>query len=264
MHEKVNKHMLFYLRKVAVYIGVLAFVVPGKYVFASEVVSGEIETKTEEEMLQVILPSDTEHVFDFIMDPQKLISRTDAAAYGGSTFEEGGTLFFRRTDGGASEDYSSSSDALVIINTGSVDVDLALTARVSLDETEGMVMTDDRDFTEDIEASFYLALTDGEHTVAIDNEEEVSIHTTLSGISEEGTCSEYRFWLTGAVNEKGDWSEVTGAVPKVLVTWSVSPCREVAAEDTDTVLEEGDASEETEASTVSENKIEMPLEERNL
>ncbi len=198
-----------------------------KTVFAAE--AAPVETGTEAEggnggeVYQTVLPADTEHVFDFIMDPQKLISRTNAAAYGNCTFEEGATLFFRRSDGECEEDYRSSSDALVISNRGTADVDIVLTAGISSDSMGGITLTDDRDFTEDTGASLYLALTDGEHTALIDGEEGASLHAVLKGRSEENgeECS-YRFWLTGAVNENGDWSEVKDAVPKVTVTWSVT------------------------------------------
>lgn len=177
-------------------------------------------------VFQVIFPGDTEHIFDFIMDPQKLISQTDAAAYGDSVFEEDATLFFRRMDGRAAEDYSSSSDALVITNVGTEDVDIVLTASITWDSAEGIHMADDPGFPEDMDASLYLALTDGEQTEAIVGEEGASIHTTLKGVSEEnGAHQEYRFWLTGAVNENGDWSQAEGAVPKVTVTWDVTSCK---------------------------------------
>lgn len=215
------------------------------------------EERSQRQVFQVTFPSDTEHVFDFIMDPQKLISQTDAAAYGGSSFEEDATLFFRRTDGNVAEDYSSSSDALVITNRGTADVDIVLTADVSLDSAAGIVMTDDREFTDDTDAGLYLALTDGEHTVAIDGEKGASIRTMLRGAAGENeTYSEYRFWLTGAVNEKGDWSAVTGGVPEVTVTWRAVP-REAAAPE-DPVAEGDRLSDDTESSTVSGNQTEEP------
>lgn len=141
-------------------------------------------------------------------------------------FEEDATLFFRRMDGKVAEDYSSSSDALVITNVGTEDVDIVLTASISWDSAEGIQMADDPGFPEDMDASLYLALTDGEQTEAIVGEEGASIHTTLKGVSEEnGMHQEYRFWLTGAVNENGDWSQAEGAVPKVTVTWDVTSCK---------------------------------------
>lgn len=48
------------------------------------------------------------------MDPQRLIDKTDGAAYDGKTFEKGSTLFFKRMDSEVDEDYSSTSDAIMI------------------------------------------------------------------------------------------------------------------------------------------------------
>lgn len=219
------------------------------------------EAGTEQEakrgIFQVIFPSDTEHVFDFIMDPQKLISQTDAAAYEGSVFEEDATLFFQRRDGGVPEDYSSSSDALVITNAGTADVDLTVTASISMDSMEGIALTGDREFTDDTGASLYLALTDGEHTAAIDEEEGASIRTALKGASAEGgTVSEYRFWLTGAVNENGDWSAVESAVPKVTVTWNVTP-HEPEQQEEARNQEENNLLEEEQNPSIDEDKAEQ-------
>lgn len=168
-----------------------------------------------DDLLQVILPMNTDHVFDFIMDPQKLIEKTEAAAYDGDRFEEGATLFFRRSDGKADKEYSSSSDALTIVNKGSLPVEVTLDARLLAESVHGLTISDDREFGEDTGPALYLALTDGAQTVPIDLTEGASITAVVKG--------EYSFWLTGAVNENGDWSEMNEAEPKVTVTWKVSP-----------------------------------------
>lgn len=175
-----------------------------------------------EDVFQVMFPTGTEGVFDFIMDPQELIRMTDAAAYGGLSFEEGSNLFFRRHDGGTEEDYSSSSDALVITNIGTADAGIEVSAAISPDSLEKIVMTGDPSFEGDAKASLYLALTDGVHTAPILEGQDAVIQVTLAGSEGADRPEEYRFWLVGAVNGNGDWSEVTGAVPKVTVTWSAS------------------------------------------
>lgn len=174
------------------------------------------------DVFQVMFPTDTEDVFDFIMDPQELIRMTDAAAYGGLSFEEGANLFFRRHDGRADVDYSSSSDALVIANIGTADVGIQVSAGISPDSLSKIVMTGDPAFEGDENASLYLALTDGVHTVPILEGQDAVIQVTLAGSDGADPPEEYRFWLVGSVNGNGDWSEVTGAIPKVTVTWSAS------------------------------------------
>lgn len=227
-------------RKKYVWSGISGLLLSGS-LFMTSCFAGE--ALAAEEVFQVLFPADTDHVFDFIMDPQELIHKTNAAAYGDLTFEEGATLFFRRHDGRAEEDYSSASDALVITNTGTEKVELTLSAGISSDSMEQIHLSDDETFADDTGAGLYLALTDGEHTVPIDREEGAVIHTTLEGISgEEETGREYRFWLVGAANRNGDWSEVDEAAPRVTVTWSA----------------QSGEKEEPQAGAATENGEEMP------
>lgn len=231
--------------------------------FLSPRLSGEALAE-EEEIPRVLLPTGTEHTFDFIMDPQELISRTDAAAYGGLSFEEGATLFFRRHEEGAGKAYSSLSDELVITNLGTADVEVEITAGVSPDSLGPITMTDDKTFAGDTEASLYLALTDGEHTLPIDVENTAVIRTMLAGADGENeTGGEYRFRLVGAVNRNGDWSETGNANPRVTVTWKVMPGEEEPEEEqtlteeetlpeTEETLTETETSETEETSTETE------------
>ncbi len=198
------------------------------------------ESEETDHVFQVILPVGTDDVFDFIMDPQQLITKTEAAAYEGSRFEEGATLFFRHSDKSAEETYSSSSDALTIINKGGAPVEVELTASVVPDSLGGIVMTDDRDFIDDTDPSLYLALTDGDQTVAIDEEYGASICVTVDGVSDgDEKGSSYSFRLTGAVNGNGDWSELTDAAPKVIVTWMVTADEEMEREDDSSLRSHG-------------------------
>lgn len=187
----------------------------------NEVHQIEEGSSRREDIFQVTLPANTSHVFDFIMDPQELISQTKAAAYGGSRFEEGATLFFRRTDENAEEDYKSSSDMVNIINGGRAAVNVNITADISPDSIAGITMTDDPDFMDDESPSLYLALTDGEETVPINSEYGASIDAWIEGAG-DGGCQTYSFQLTGAVNRNGDWSGLSGIAPEVTVTWKVT------------------------------------------
>ncbi len=206
---------------------------------------GEVEGSVKQDIYQVVLPTVTDNMFNFIIDPQGLINKTEGAAYDGKTFEEGGTLFFERKDGGVEEDYSSMSDAIKIMNRSSVAIDVAVDVRVEAESLNGITLTGDKEFTDDTGASLYLALTDGEETVPI-GADGVSMNVTVDAAPEgayeysydeetgEYTYEmssdlsgiefpEYSFQLVGASNEKGDWSELKGAVPKILVSWKITP-----------------------------------------
>lgn len=209
-----------------------------------------IETDTEKDnargdIVQVVMPVNTENVFDFIMDPQELIGETDAAAYSGSRFEEDATLFFRRSDEGAEADYSSSSDPLTIVNKGNADVKVILTAHISPDSIAGITVSEDPEFQDSRDASLYLALTDGENTVPVDCEKGAVIETVIPGILEGEAPNEYSFQLIGAVNKEGDWSEVTDVSPKITVTWMVS-MEEKAISGDEEILEDEDILDEDE------------------
>ena len=206
---------------------------------------GEVEGSVKQDIYQVMLPTVTDNMFDFIIDPQGLINKTDGAAYDGKKFEEGGTLFFERKDGGVEEDYSSMSDAIKITNRSSMAIDVAVEVHVEADSLKGITLTDDKEFKDDTGASLYLALTDGEETVPIGvdgvsmtvsvdaapegayeysydeetGEYSYEMSSDLSGIE----FPEYSFQLVGAANEKGDWSELKGAVPKITVSWKIAP-----------------------------------------
>ena len=196
--------------------------------------SGAVKSGSRKDIIQITMPVAEENIFDFIMDPQELIGKTDAAAYGGKRFEADATLFFRRSDDEAGNDYSSSSDALTILNRGDTDVDVVLKASIDPDSIVGITLSDDPEFSDNTDASLYLALTDGETIVPIDSEKGAVIEAEIYGISEGEEPNEYSFRLIGAVNKKGDWSEVTDVSPEVTVTWKVT-------------MDGGDWMEETEA-----------------
>lgn len=206
---------------------------------------GEVEGSVKQDIYQVVLPTVTEDMFNFIIDPQGLINKTDGAAYDGKTFEEGGTLFFERKDGKSEEDYSSTSDAITITNRSSMAIDVSVEVSVEAESLEGITLTDDKEFQDDTGASLYLALTDGETvtpistdgvsmTVTVDASPEGAYEYAYDEESGEYTYEmssdlsgiefpEYSFQLVGAANGKGDWSELTGAVPKIRVSWRIEP-----------------------------------------
>lgn len=248
---------------------------------------GAMEGSVNTDIYQVVMPTNAEGVFDFILDPQGLINETGAAAYDGKIFEEDSTVFFRRMDGEVEEDYSSKSDAVTIVNKSSMAVDVSLKVEVVASSMEGIAMTDDGEFKDDTSASLYLAVDDGENVVPI-GKGGASIETTidaapdgayeyaydsendrysygLRGDLEDDVFDEYSFRLVGAANGKGDWSELTGETPEIVITWNVMPS-EKATVRKDKVLKEagpvekgGDEIE----STKLENESEVNEEKDN-
>ena len=48
----------------------------------------ELTANVETDICQVVMPTNTEGIFDFILDPQGLINETDGAMYKGKNFEK--------------------------------------------------------------------------------------------------------------------------------------------------------------------------------
>ena len=210
---------------------------------------GQMEGIIKPDIYQVILPSDVNGIFDFVLDPQKLIEETNAEIYGGKTYEKGATVFFHRSDGQTADEYSSFSDHVTISNRSTMPVDVLINVDISPQSLGSITMTNDREFTNDSDTSLYMALTDGENTVPVGTEGSY-IQTTIPAASEDafeysydqerGEYSyglkedlsgvqfpEYSFQLTGAVNEKGDWSTVSNVALLVNVTWEVTPSQSI-------------------------------------
>lgn len=174
--------------------------------------------------VSVVLPTDAVGIFDFILDPQELINKTNASPYDGKIFEEGATLFFKRSEDEALVDYSSISDAVTIVNKGDTSVDIVITASITVFGKDGFAMTDDREFTNDKRPSLYLALTDEETEVPImgEGQEAASLSITIPSASEEEEgANEYSFRLTGVANKEGDWTGMNALSFEVAVTWAV-------------------------------------------
>lgn len=202
---------------------------------------GEFEGSVKTDIFQIVMPTDTEGVFNFILDPQGLINKTDGAAYKGKTFEKDSTVFFKRTNGEAEEDYSSKSDPVIITNKSSIPVDVFVEVCIEEASIEGITMSDDKEFIDDDTTSLYLAIEDGENEVPV-GREGASIQTTIEAAPEEAyeyvyddeqyiyklkdnledvVFDEYSFRLTGAANTKGNWAELGGVSPKIIITWKV-------------------------------------------
>lgn len=93
-----------------------------------------VSESTETERYQVVVPTDVDGMFDFILDPQGLINETNAAMYDGESFEADSTVFFKRTDGRVETDYSSKSDFFTIINRSTVPINITLELKMKEEE----------------------------------------------------------------------------------------------------------------------------------
>lgn len=224
--------------------------------------TGEVEGVITTDIFQVKVPTDAGTVFNFKMDPQQLIKKTNEGKYGdGSTalYADDATIFFKNAntdDDGTDDTYSATSDQITAINKSTMKVDISVSATIT--DATGITLTTDNTFADDTSASMYMALVgnDGtaDTTVAIDDDgaeltstidatadvysakwvaeatdpdtsETIPAHYeyVLDSSITDDDFESYTFKLTGACNTAGDWSALAEAAPKVNVVWSVQP-----------------------------------------
>ncbi|MCD8000817.1 MAG: hypothetical protein LUH21_26735 [Clostridiales bacterium] len=168
--------------------------------------SGQQKKEKREEIISIDVPwfyESGSSPFDFILDPQGLICRTEAVRYGGKSFEEGATLFFRNTAG--DYDYSHQSDWIEVISRSSVPV------RVTVEAS----------FEEELPSVCLALVDDRGNEITLDKDESATLDMVLDA-SEEGDVQAYSFGLTGECRADGSWKEADGN-PRVIVTWSIEP-----------------------------------------
>ncbi len=188
-------------------------------------------------------------VFDFILDPQKLITKTDGAKYAtGSSpnevtldFEENATMFFEQNDG----KFRSESEAITVTNRSTMDVTISLEATFA--STDGIALVTDETFkniSTPSEPSVYMALVTGTNTkTPIDpTTKKATVKSTMTKApadayevnldesgnyvyelaNEDAKFSTYTYKLKGASNPNADWSGVANVDnTNVTVVWTV-------------------------------------------
>lgn len=207
--------------------------------------TGKVEGTVSTDVWQVVVPAD-DNYFDFTLDPEGLIAKTNEAAYGGGDkYQDDATVFFANTDAESNVTYSDTSDALTIVNKGTQLAKVTLKAAMS--DHDGITMATTDEFADDA-VSLYLAMVDadGTETAITGTTGSETQATAVIGAAPEGaydyiydidgtaydyvlvddltgiTFEEYSFQLTGACNTAADWSTLASAVPVVTVTWDVA------------------------------------------
>lgn len=211
--------------------------------------TGGLEGSLSTDVFKVAVTTipDDSTFYDFILDPEKLITRSNGAAYSES-FVTDKTMYFRNVnDKTDSKDYSDRSDYVTITNKGTMPVDATITAEVDGLGT-AIKLAENKTFTDDKDASIYMELVDGAATpkTAAITADGASLTTTIAASSTPNlwkteynatthkyeynvntavtaTYNDYKFALSGASNPNGDWSAVGAVAPTVEVVWTVVP-----------------------------------------
>lgn len=211
----------------------------------------------DDDVVSISIPATGESetsVFDFILDPQELLYKTDAARYGGGRVEEGATLLFHNEEG--EYDFSRRSDWLTVTNRSTVPVRVTVTAQVM--DFGDIRLAESDDFGESTEPEVYLAIeddqgnilplsTDGPATINLEmasapentyvfrlDEEN---HTYEYGMSMDPAMIDfdtYSFGLIGACNSNAEWLNIS-VHPTIAVTWHIEP---IVPEEQEEIVEE--------------------------
>lgn len=215
--------------------------------------TGELEGTVSTDVWQVVVPTDAGTAFDFTLDPEGLIAKTNEERYGGGDkYQDDATVFFANTAEDASVTYSDTSDVITIVNKGTQLAKITLEAEMSAldvggNQSDDITMATSSTFA-DTTVSLYLAFVDadGSETAITGDNTSPTEKTAVIGAAPEGAYEykydsqntkyaydlvddltgiefeEYSFRLTGACNSAADWSALSAAAPVVTVTWNVA------------------------------------------
>lgn len=181
----------------------------------------DAEVEPEESRIDLELPvlegSETSP-FDFIMDPQGLITETNAVKYDGASFEESATLYFKNTDG--DYEYSHISDWLSIISRSNIPV--CVTVELAVEDAYSISFARSASFSGG-ECSMYLALLDSDgNETAVGADGKAVFQMVLPACGDESDAGICSFALTGCCNPDGDWRGMADC-PRITVNWTAKP-----------------------------------------
>lgn len=222
----------------------------------SEEASGEVQYLEKSDIFDVVLPTDAGTTFDYLLDPEGLIKKTNGGRYSGKAFDDDKTVYFLHaakvdgivggTAGTANCDYTDTSDAITVTNKSTKAVDVKVTAKISA--ADGVTMATAPAMSGDGE-NFYMAIvgkndTDADETKAITTagvELTGSIAADPNAYEVRWNTNKYEKVLTAAAQATGYTGfksytfKLTGACkandisltalkenpPKITLTWSV-------------------------------------------
>lgn len=193
--------------------------------------------------ISVTLPTIPAGTYDYIADPNGLITATSNTKYSGATFTDTTGVFFLTDPTGKT--YTNKSAAQEVVNQNAQDIDVTVKVEQKTAGDSFIKYADSATFdSDDTENKLYLAVTDDAATdpkVSVLQETAAATLTTTvagipgnyeagytqadgykyvlktSGLTDWNKCS---YKLTGAVNKNATWGDNV-TFPAIKVTWSV-------------------------------------------
>ena len=200
---------------------------------------GEYEGYVDEtSVFSVVVPTAAQNVFNFFVDPNGLLEKTDYERLGATAadFEQNATLFFTRATG---TKYGKDSDAVTFENQSSYAVDVQVSAYV--DGIGKIALSEDALTGDEEDPTLYLAIVHDTDNQAI-TANGGALTGTIAGVKDNfeikynSADQKYEFvrkadglqpWQTYAFNLTGacggNWDdEQAEAAPEVVLTWKVT------------------------------------------
>lgn len=208
-------------------------------------------------ILSVTLPTIPAGTFDYIADPNDLVSKTGSAnankpassgdpsgdvKYGNSTFTGSTGIFFLTETSGDAKTYTENSAAQTLTNENAQDIRVTVKLEQQTAGDSSIAYADDADFSGDTSRKLYLAIedTDASGDVVALGSSAAVIEKVVSGDPSNyeakwnGETQKYgyvqkadasgwescSFRMTGAINKGAEWKEDGITFPTVKVTWS--------------------------------------------
>lgn len=207
--------------------------------------SGSYEGYVEEtSVFSASVPTNAANVFNFFVDPNKLLEKTGYKRLTGKSaadFESDATLFFTRTPSDTVKEFGKDSEKVTAQNMSSYDVNIEVSA--SITGIDGITMADSDTIGSDVQApTLYLAIVHDSDKVAVKEEgglltgkiagtpgnfdtqyntEKGKYEYAQKAADQLSDWAAYDFYLTGACG--GKWTdEQAEATPTVELTWKIT------------------------------------------
>lgn len=125
--------------------------------------TGEVQYVETSDVFSVVLPADAGTTFDYLLDPDGLIKKTNGDRYSGKAFEDDKTVYFLHADKTKydNKDYTDTSDSITVTNKSTQAVDLTVTAKIAAADGVKMAATSAMDGDGE---NFYMALVGNDGT----------------------------------------------------------------------------------------------------
>lgn len=196
--------------------------------------TGDSVGHVDKEVLTVTLPTATDNVFDYHVDPERVIDLAGSLKDGTTVTKNAEGVYFKQKDG----TYASSSEAIEFEGKNSIDVDVSVAAEV-IASAEGKdigLVSDDTALTAATTPALLMTLKVGDATQAITSTG-ATAKATLAGKQDnfvvKSESGEFKYvakddaagWektsvqLSGKTNEVDVPSDMTA--PTIQLTWTI-------------------------------------------